>query len=189
MTIHPVGPELFHAYGRTYTRKPIVACRNFANEPEIEWELIKRLNVAQLFQRTTTACQHKSRTSWRIPPISAHTTVIRYCSSVNRCQRTVRFLPRRSLHSWKDATNTWISSEFFFPWRNSPIEGQGLITVEDSRSYSRHTTLGRTPLDEWSVRRRDLYLTTHNIHDRQTSKPGRDSNPQSQEESVRRPTP
>ena len=26
----------------------------------------------------------------------------------------------------------------------------------------RHTALGRTPLDEWSARRRDLYLTTHN---------------------------
>ena len=25
----------------------------------------------------------------------------------------------------------------------------------------RHTTVGRTPLNEWSVRRRDLYLTTH----------------------------
>jgi hypothetical protein len=30
------------------------------------------------------------------------------------------------------------------------------------------TTVGRTPLDEWSVRRRDLYLTTHNTHNRQT---------------------
>ena len=26
----------------------------------------------------------------------------------------------------------------------------------------RRTTVGRTPLDEWSARRRDLYLTTHN---------------------------
>jgi len=33
----------------------------------------------------------------------------------------------------------------------------------------RRTTVGRTPLDEWSVRRRDLYLTTHNTHNRQTS--------------------
>jgi hypothetical protein len=33
----------------------------------------------------------------------------------------------------------------------------------------RHTTLGRTTLDEWSARRRDLYLTTHNNHKRQTS--------------------
>jgi hypothetical protein len=31
----------------------------------------------------------------------------------------------------------------------------------------RHTTLGRIPLDEWSARRRDIYLTTHNTHKRQ----------------------
>ena len=35
----------------------------------------------------------------------------------------------------------------------------------------RRTTGGRTPLDEWSVRRRDLYLTTHNSHNRQISMP------------------
>jgi len=35
----------------------------------------------------------------------------------------------------------------------------------------RRTTVGRTPLDEWSARRRDLYLTTHNTHNRQISKP------------------
>jgi len=33
----------------------------------------------------------------------------------------------------------------------------------------RCATVGRTPLDEWSVRRRGLYLTTHNTHNRQTS--------------------
>jgi len=35
----------------------------------------------------------------------------------------------------------------------------------------RCTTVGRTSLDEWSARRRDLYLTTHNTHSRQTSMP------------------
>jgi hypothetical protein len=34
-----------------------------------------------------------------------------------------------------------------------------------------HTTLGRIPLVEWSARRRDLYLTTHNTHKRQTFMP------------------
>ena len=34
----------------------------------------------------------------------------------------------------------------------------------------RRTTVGRTPLDEWSARPRDLYLT-HNTHNRQTSRP------------------
>ena len=35
----------------------------------------------------------------------------------------------------------------------------------------RHNTLGRTNLDEWSARRRDLYLTTNNISKRQISMP------------------
>ena len=35
----------------------------------------------------------------------------------------------------------------------------------------RRTTVGRTPLDKWSARRRDLYLTTHNTHKRQTTMP------------------
>jgi hypothetical protein len=35
----------------------------------------------------------------------------------------------------------------------------------------RHTTLGMTPLDEWSARRIDLYLTAHNTHTRLISLP------------------
>jgi len=38
-----------------------------------------------------------------------------------------------------------------------------LITFNDTH------TLSRTPLEEESTRCRDLYLTTHNIHKRQTS--------------------
>ena len=35
----------------------------------------------------------------------------------------------------------------------------------------RRTTVGRTPLDERSARGRDLYLTTHDTHNRQISMP------------------
>ena len=35
----------------------------------------------------------------------------------------------------------------------------------------RRTTVGRTPLDEGSARRRDLFLTTHDTHNRQISMP------------------
>jgi hypothetical protein len=35
----------------------------------------------------------------------------------------------------------------------------------------RYITVGRRPLDEWSARRRDLYLTSHNTHKRQISMP------------------
>jgi len=40
-----------------------------------------------------------------------------------------------------------------------------LITLSDTH------TLGRTPLDELSVRRKDFYLTTHNTRKRQTTMP------------------
>jgi hypothetical protein len=50
------------------------------------------------------------------------------------------------------------------------LVGQGLLIIETLRSHSlRHAALSRTPLDEWSARRRDLYLTTHNTHKRQIS--------------------
>ena len=39
------------------------------------------------------------------------------------------------------------------------------------RDHTWCTTVGRTPLDEWSARRRDLYLTTHDTHNRQISMP------------------
>jgi hypothetical protein len=52
-----------------------------------------------------------------------------------------------------------------------------------------HMTLSRSLLDEWSALRRSLYLTTSNNHNRHTSMPRRDSNPQSQQASGRRITP
>jgi len=49
---------------------------------------------------------------------------------------------------------------------------RGLIAYSRPRSaYCRGfmITLGTTALGEWSDRSRDLYLTTHNTHNRQTS--------------------
>jgi hypothetical protein len=47
----------------------------------------------------------------------------------------------------------------FSPIAQRPLVAQALLTIT-----LRHTTLGRSPLDEWSARRRHLYLTTGNIH-------------------------
>jgi hypothetical protein len=53
----------------------------------------------------------------------------------------------------------------------------------------RRTTVGRTPLDEWLARRRDLYLTTHTTHTRERHPwPRWDSSSQFQQASGRRPT-
>ena len=48
------------------------------------------------------------------------------------------------------------------------MEHQFLMFLDHTQ---RRTTVGRTFLDEWSARRRDLYLTTHNTHNRQISMP------------------
>ena len=61
-------------------------------------------------------------------------------------------------------------STFVCFWHNSP---QWVMASLFTRFlyHTRRTTVGRTPLDEWSARRRDLYLTTHSTHNRQTSMP------------------
>jgi hypothetical protein len=59
-----------------------------------------------------------------------------------------------------------------FIMARQPLGGLGLLIVRGfAITYFRHTTLGRTPMDELRARRRDLYLTTHNTHKRQTSMP------------------
>ena len=69
---------------------------------------------------------------------------------------------------------------FFPPGTTQTIVGVYFTTLYRALATSRtslldHTqrrvTVGRTPLNEWSVRRRDLYLTTHNTHNRETSVP------------------
>jgi hypothetical protein len=52
---------------------------------------------------------------------------------------------------------------FFLLWCNNP-SGPKPPRCRGFIITLRHITLGRTPLDEWSARRRNLYLTTHNTH-------------------------
>ena len=60
---------------------------------------------------------------------------------------------------------------FFFLWRCDPTRVMASSFLRFLDHTQRHTPVGRTPLDEWSARRRDLYLTTYNTHNRQTSMP------------------
>ena len=66
---------------------------------------------------------------------------------------------------------------FFFLWRCDPTRVMASSFLRFIDLTQRRTTVGRTPLDEWSARRRDLYLTTHNTHNRQTSMPPVGSEP------------
>ena len=60
---------------------------------------------------------------------------------------------------------------FVWSWRDSPQWASASSFTRFLDHTQRSITVGRTPLDEWSARRRYLYLTTHNTHNRQTSMP------------------
>jgi hypothetical protein len=60
---------------------------------------------------------------------------------------------------------------FFLTWGSSPHWTRDSSFTRCLDLRQRRDTIGRTPLDEWSARRRDLYLTTQNTHNRQTDMP------------------
>jgi hypothetical protein len=65
----------------------------------------------------------------------------------------------------------WESGHYLFFHGAAAHSGPGPPHCQGFTITLRHHIFGRTPLDGWSARRRDLYLTTHNIHKRQTSMP------------------
>ena len=60
---------------------------------------------------------------------------------------------------------------FLSLWRCGPKRVMATSFLRFLDHTQRRITFGRIPLDEWSARRGDLYLTTHNTHNRQTSMP------------------
>jgi hypothetical protein len=55
----------------------------------------------------------------------------------------------------------------FFLWLCCPTLPMASSFLRFLDHKQRQTTVGRTPPDEWSARRGDFYLTTHNTHTRQ----------------------
>jgi hypothetical protein len=122
-----------------------------------------------------------------------------YCRG--RCRVGVRYLPppwlcaafyagkmlpcrvKRS-EKWSKLHSIFVCL-FIFPGSAA----QRVLWPPRSRGFviTRHATVGRTPPDEWSARRRDLYLTTHTTEKHPC--PWWDSNPWSQQASGRRPRP
>jgi hypothetical protein len=86
-------------------------------------------------------------------------------------------VPSFLLMSQEGGTNRRVREVFifctlhYFLWHCDPtrvMTSSFLMFLDNTR---RRSTVGRTPLDEWPARRRDLYLTTHDTHNRQTSLP------------------
>jgi len=76
---------------------------------------------------------------------------------------------------------------FSLLWRCVPTRAMAYTFLMFLDHTKRRTTIGKTSLNEWSAHRRDLYMTTHNIHNRQISMPRWHSNPQFQQMSCCNP--
>ena len=74
------------------------------------------------------------------------------------------------IYIWETAGNMG-RTLFFFLWRCGPTRAMAASFLRFLDHTQQRITVGRTPLDEWSSRCRDLYLTTRNTHNRQTSMP------------------
>jgi hypothetical protein len=107
-------------------------------------------------------------------------TVFSSCYFLPQC--AVKFGPEHAmklLASWVQAFFSLVCSQTPFislfcnnvcSWRNSPQWAGASSFTRFLDHTQRHTTVGRTPLDEWlAARRRDFYPTTHTTHYRITS--------------------
>ena len=99
-------------------------------------------------------------------------TLILLCSKLTILQLIEYF--NNSIHKSRlqnaTASTTTTTTTFLFG-RNSLKWARASSFTRFLDHRQRCTTVGRTPLEEWSARRRDLYLTIHNTHNRKASMP------------------
>jgi hypothetical protein len=122
----------------------------------------------RMFESTITENQNTPATSNTI--FSENRAIIAIMwenmRETDRPQMTIR---RICCACWiNKATDTHPDYYYYFLWLCSPARGMASSFTRYLDHTQRRATVSRTPLDEWSARRRDLYLTTHN---RQTSRP------------------
>jgi hypothetical protein len=78
-----------------------------------------------------------------------------------------------TVKKWLFLWNQFVIQTFFLSFFLSPtsfyltlVRCRGVIAFDHTQG---HTTVGRTPLEDGSARRRDSYLTTHNTQNKQTT--------------------
>ena len=68
---------------------------------------------------------------------------------------------------WQRSLSYAVQKLFFSLWRSSPTRAKVASFLRFLDHTQWHTTYGRTPLDEGSAHRRNLYRITYNTHKRQ----------------------
>ena len=88
-----------------------------------------------------------------------------------RCYNCLYFNSYLQIKDLVDCAIIYIYIYIFNIWCDNPqwVMASSLTRFLDHTHW--RPTVGRTPLNEWSARRRDLYLTTHNTYNRRISMP------------------
>ena len=89
----------------------------------------------------------------------------------NQCNIFFVILSSFIISKWPNHLNVITTFFCFCYWCNSPQWARASSFTRFLDHTQRRITIGRIPLEEWSARRRDLYLTTHDTYNRQTSMP------------------
>ena len=84
-----------------------------------------------------------------------------YSSSV-KLQLFATYFLRRIVNS--EQTTIWEPVTFCFLWRCGPTRAMASSFLRFLDHTQQRTIFGRTPLDEWSACRRDIYLATQNTN-------------------------
>ena len=111
----------------------------------------------------------------------AHGNALAVCCGVlrsgyaDRDNQTLQRNPLKLLAPFKETSSNdsmvsvpFVYSLYYFTMAYSLQWARATSIFRFLDQTQRRTTVGTTPLDEWSARRRDPYLTKHNTHNRQT---------------------
>jgi hypothetical protein len=90
------------------------------------------------------------------------------CSCLNRVDWTQKW-QSAGLLRYPPVVLVRVIKAYFFSRGATAPSGPGPSHYRGFAITLRHTIVGRIPLEEWSARRRGLYLTTHNTHNIQIS--------------------
>ena len=173
-------------YSTGYKTKQIVlvwSCTENGREQNSQKVLSTNLETIRLRGRLRNRWQDVSNEGWK-------TSWGNWVEGKNTQQRGMEEAPENGkafctcqiMNEWM---NEWISvrncTHFFFLllWCGSTqAMVPSFMRFLDHTQW--HTTVIRAPLDKWSAQRKELYLTTHNTHKRETSMtPGGIQTPQS----------
>jgi hypothetical protein len=96
------------------------------------------------------------------------TTLYMLLKSLNICLAGTDLTHCRSI-TYNRTHKNFLFQFHLFSLAHSPTRASAASFLRLANHTQWHITVGRTPLDGWSARRREFYLAPHNTHKRQTS--------------------